>query len=321
MLRCFAAVITITVLSLALVPAEPAGAGRILVVSKAEQKLGIYDVESKKLLGTAPTGIDPREVAITPDGRTAYVSDFGDVKNTVSVFDIASRSARQPIPLTKAWGPHGLAVSPDGKTLFVTCEKSRAIVLVDVATGKERRKLSNSMSGSHMLTLSPDGKWMFVSNYVDDNISIFDATTGSLERHILVGDYPDGLAVTPDGKELWVTAHGSNDVTIINLETRKKDGVIPCRGTPARVGFTPDGKRAVVTCSSMGHVFVLDTADRSVVERISTGDTPYGLTFGGGHAWVANAGSSVVSRLDVDSLAVVDEIPVLETPTSIAYVE
>jgi YVTN family beta-propeller protein len=321
MLRCFTAVVIITVFAFGLITAEAAFAGQLLVVSRTEQKLAFYDVDSKKLLASAPTGIDPREVAVTPDGRTAFVSDFGDHKNTVSVFDVGSRSARPRIPIKKAWGPHGLAVSSDGKTLFVTCEKSRAIVLVDVATGRERRKFSNSMTGSHMLTLSPDDLWLFVVNTVDDNVTIYDAKNGALERHILVGDHPEGAAVTPDGKELWVTAQGSNAVTIVNLETRKKDGVIPCRGTPSRVGFTPDGARAVVTCASMGHVFVIDAADRSIVERIATGDTPYGLSIGGGYAWIANAGSSVVSQVDVDKLVVVGEMPVIDTPSGIVYVE
>ena len=54
-----------------------AWADTVVVVCKSEFQLALVDPATEKVLAKLPTGLGPHEVAISPDGRTAYVSNFG----------------------------------------------------------------------------------------------------------------------------------------------------------------------------------------------------------------------------------------------------
>src|SRR5262249_23748474 len=123
-------------LAVALLPAAPAGSpssaqpadappseGRLLVLNKKDATLQILDVPSYETLATIPVGREPHEVAVTPDGKKAYVSNVGD--RSVSVVDLGARRVARSIRADRLDVPHGLAVTPDGRSLLVTSEGSR----------------------------------------------------------------------------------------------------------------------------------------------------------------------------------------------------
>ena len=72
--------------------------------------------------GTAiPVGSDPFGIAITPDGKTAYVTNDGS--DTVTPIDTATNTPGTPIPVGSI--PDGIAITPDGKTAYVTNAAAR----------------------------------------------------------------------------------------------------------------------------------------------------------------------------------------------------
>ena len=95
----------------------------ILLVEESDNSLGIYDSVDGQEVGRVRLSLWPHEIAISPDGHTAYVSNFGlrdyDLNlgyagNAISVIDIANRvethrlyTAADGYPY---WGPHGVKV-------------------------------------------------------------------------------------------------------------------------------------------------------------------------------------------------------------------
>jgi YVTN family beta-propeller protein len=303
---------------------DSAMAGELLVVSKSERKLAFHDAQSGELLGTAPTGMDPREVVVTPDGSRAFVSDFGDVKNTISVFDVPGRSLIRRFEIKKYYGPHGLAITNDGKSLFVTLERSRTVARLDAATGKMLNAIRVGMRGSHYLALAPDNRWLYVANPSDDNITIIDVPGGSVDRHVLAGDYPEGMAVSPDGTELWIGVQGANQLVLMDVaETKKPIAEINCPGSPTRLEFTPDGSRVLVTCNAIDRVFVFDAKKRNLAGRVTSGATPYDLEIdpAGQFAYVGFAAGSRIGVLNLETLEFERDFETLEIPAGLAYVE
>jgi YVTN family beta-propeller protein len=69
---------------------------------------------------TAAIGTGPIGVAVTPDGRFAYVANGGNAgnSNTVSVIDVATNTVVGSVPVGN--GPFGVALTPDGKLAYVT---------------------------------------------------------------------------------------------------------------------------------------------------------------------------------------------------------
>src|SRR5215813_10907592 len=65
----------------------------LLVLNKNDATLSIIDPASGKTLGTVPTGEAPHELAVSTDGKLAFVANYGAQTpgNTISVIDLATR--------------------------------------------------------------------------------------------------------------------------------------------------------------------------------------------------------------------------------------
>jgi YVTN family beta-propeller protein len=79
--------------------------------------------------GTIAVGNRPLGVAVSPDGRRAYVSNY--VSGTVSVIDTANKAVIGTI--TVSGNPAGVAVSPDGRQAYITNDNSNTLSVVDTA--------------------------------------------------------------------------------------------------------------------------------------------------------------------------------------------
>jgi YVTN family beta-propeller protein len=298
-----------------------AQAGKLLVVSKTEQKVAWYDAESGKLLGDAPTGKGPGQLAVTPDGRTAFVSDFEDIDNTVSVYDVSMMKLADKIKIPRVWGPHGMDITRDGRFLYVTCEKSGAIAVIDVAKREVVRNIKTSMKGAHMLRLSPDDKALYVANLYAGNVSIFHAETGELDRHLFAGQRPEAMDVSPDGKELWVADLTDRGLHVIDLEAREVAEKLECTGTPARLRFSPDGAHVFVTRTQANRVRVFDARTRKDIADIETGKKPHAIAMdaAGNRVFISNGHSNTVSVINLETLELEREFPVMKLPVALAY--
>ena len=120
----------------------------LVVLNKSDHEAVLVDPGTLKPVAKLSTGRGPHEVAVSPDGRLAYVSNYGmygvfregqrvnEPGNTLSVLDLEKRTVRDTFDLGSYAKPHGIAVSRDGKHLWVTCEDSQAVLELDAATGK-----------------------------------------------------------------------------------------------------------------------------------------------------------------------------------------
>jgi YVTN family beta-propeller protein len=96
----------------------------------------VIETTGKTVLTTikAEMARGPNGVAITPDGKHAYVANVNS--NTVSVIDAASNTVVMgtgfPIPV--GTGPIGVAVTPDGKHVYVANNLSANVSVIDTAT-------------------------------------------------------------------------------------------------------------------------------------------------------------------------------------------
>ena len=81
-----------------------------------------------------PVGKRPYGVAITPDGKHAYVTDFvGGDGDTVSVITTATGAVSAPITVGK--GPVEVAITPDGKHAYVANSGDGTVSVITTATG------------------------------------------------------------------------------------------------------------------------------------------------------------------------------------------
>src|SRR3954468_5727420 len=105
------------VAALVLAPCGPASARELWIVSDQAKAVTVFDSATNTIVGgPIAVGNDPRAIAFSLDGKTAYVANKGD--NTLSVIDTQTKTAKTPFALG-SFKPDAVAVSPDGTRILV----------------------------------------------------------------------------------------------------------------------------------------------------------------------------------------------------------
>lgn len=112
--------------------------------------------------------------------------------------------------------PREISVSSDGRWLYVVCEQSDQLLVVNAIT----EKVEARVDVGHIprgLALSPDEKWVYVASSWTDKISVIDRSKMQVVRELTAGFEPTGLAVDHTGNALYAANRISNDISVIDL--------------------------------------------------------------------------------------------------------
>ncbi|MCD9033288.1 YncE family protein [Luteimonas sp. Y-2-2-4F] len=251
-----------------LLAAAPAWAqGELLVGNKAADTVWRLSLDDGRRLAETATGAAPHEIAVSPDGRTAVVSEYGHDVPGASLTAIAlDGGAPRAIDLGAHRRPHGLRYAPDGR-LFATAEAGGALLCVDVAAGRVGRAYEVGEGVGHMVALSRDGATAYVSKIRAGSVVRVDLAGGRrLERP--AGDGAEGIEVAPDGS-VWVTNRAADTVTVHDPGTLAVRATLPSPGFPIRVAFTPDGRHALVTNARAATLAVFDAVTHAPVATVA----------------------------------------------------
>jgi YVTN family beta-propeller protein len=285
---------------------------QILVTGTDSHNLTAYTLEGGKLRkrGVLPVPFEPRGVAISPDGRTAYVAQ--STAHTVAVIDLLALRITDRISVGR-W-PRYLTLSPNGKRLAVGANGDGGVSVVDTAAKKMLFQEDFSALNFGQMHASHDGKFAYVpwTVYRINPITQSNIREGwvlatriarvrldeKLRREAIsldprgeaVSD-PHGLALSPDEQWMVCAASGTHELLVyrlaglpfqdyggpgdhINAQLLKdKDRFyrIPLGGRPMMVRFGGDGKTVYVANYLLNSVQVVDIHERKVVRTIELG--------------------------------------------------
>jgi YVTN family beta-propeller protein len=335
-LQCAAACVLLGVIPAAAAQVQ----GALLVVTKQSHALAIVDATTLQVLARVPVGEDPHEVTVGPDGKTAYVSNYGEgTLHTLAVVDLAGQKAMPPIDLTPLRGAHGLMLHQ--QTLWFTAEGSKALGTFNPATGRIETVLGTGQDKTHLVWVSRDGRKIVASNAGSGTMSIFDriqskpvtvpgappepsSYTASSWKHTLipVGQAAEGFAVSPDEREVWV---GNDDGTlsIIDLSAEKVATTVTADTRGAnRLKFTSDGRLILVTTHTGKNLVVIDSHTRKVVKRIpieQRGASGIQVEPDGRRAFIACPRDHYVAVVDLRRLSMTGTIDAGREPDGLAW--
>ena len=186
--------------------------------------------------GTAGTPITvgpmPMAIAITPDGKTAYVANEGS--NTVTPITVATGTAGTPITVGST--PDAIAITPNGQTAYVANEGSRTVTPITVATGTAGTPIPVG-NAPVAIAITPDGQTAYVVNTSSDSVTPITVATGTAGTPITVGLAPEGIAITPDGTTAYVVSNSASTDTPITIPITVASNTA---GTPIPIGSYPD---------------------------------------------------------------------------------
>lgn len=136
--------------------------------------------------------------------------------------------------------PIEMAFSPDGSRLYVLCQQSDELRVLDVAT----HRVIGKVGVGHIprgLALSYDSRRIYVTNSWDDTVSVIDA-----EKLQTVATWPvaaEPSSVLEDGKHLFVANRISSDVAVLNSETGEEEKRLVAGRGASYLATSPDGRR------------------------------------------------------------------------------
>jgi len=163
------------VLAAALQAAEtPSNA--LLVLEKAQNSLVIVDPANLTIVARVPVGDDPHEVAVSDDGKTAYISNYGGGRggggSTIAVVDLVAQRPLAPIELGALRAPHGLAFA--GGKLYFTAEGAKVVGRYDPSTRLIDWVMGTGQNRTHMVTVARDLRTVFTSNVSSSTVSVIE---------------------------------------------------------------------------------------------------------------------------------------------------
>ena len=153
-------------------------------------------------------GGSPHWIAFSHAGRKLFASFKS--KDAVAVIDTNTRRVAGTIQVLH--GAEGIAVTPDGDTLFVCAHEKGMVHVIDARTHALHRTLAihGAPSAAHQLhrvRVSPNGRYVCVSSHVDNFAAVYDAAT----LHQIAGfdtpKAPMGFGFAADGKHAYLCCH------------------------------------------------------------------------------------------------------------------
>lgn len=312
--------------------AQSTSPNALLVLAKQDSILDMVDPVSLKVLARLPAGPDPHEVVASPDGRTAYISNYGfGAYHTLTVVDLAARKVLPIVDLGPLRGPHGLSFA--GGKVWFTAEAAKAIGSYDPRTGKVDWIMGTGQNRTHMIYVFPDLNRIITSNVSSATVSILEKTSNHARMGPPQGDWnqtvvpvgrgSEGFDVSRDGRQIWVANAQDGTVSIIDLASEKVAETLAANVKGAnRLKFTPDGKLVFISSLSSPYLAVFDAATRREVKKVKIGHGAAGIEMqpDGSRAYVACSPDGYVAVIDLHSLEVVGRIEAGRGPDGLAWV-
>jgi DNA-binding beta-propeller fold protein YncE len=203
-------------------PADPEYVGvkgaTVVVVSGRAGAVSLLAWPSLRLRAVLHGFGQPHLVAFSPKGNWAYVTD--DERGQLDVINLATQRVVSRIYV----GPlaHHLAVSPDGRRLWIALsESARTIVVVDLSHPAQPRVSGRFDPGFavHDLEFSPNGKDVWATGAATPRVGVFDAANHRLLFSVTAASGPQHVAFA--GRYAYIASGYGSSIEQVNASTGK----------------------------------------------------------------------------------------------------
>ncbi len=313
----------------------------LIVLNKSDATASLVDLKTRNVVATLPTGNGPHEVAVSPDGHTAVIANYGDKEagHTLTLIDLAKARTIGDVDLGLYTRPHGISFTGSPNEIIVTAEDQQTVLKVDILKHKVTAAIPTEQKLSHMLVVDVQRKHAFVSNIGADIVTVLDLAQNKKMADIPTEGGPEGIDYSHLNNELWVANRSSNSLAVLDASTFKVKIVLPTGSFPIRVKFTPDDKRVLVTNAREGSLIVFDAKTKKIIRTINfpkgnmdnagkmfgeafkDSSVPIGIALDpkANHAFIAHASLDQISILDLEEFKLIGSITAGREPDGMAY--
>jgi YVTN family beta-propeller protein len=133
--------------------------------------VSLVDAQSLTELAVIPMGVNPHALSLSLNGKFLYVTV--EQGNEVVIVRTNSRDVKSRRRTGRI--PHGMRLSPDGKTLWTVDIGSRTATLLKSKNGKRVAQVSlGDTAAPHAIAFSPDGRRAYVTDLASNELIVLD---------------------------------------------------------------------------------------------------------------------------------------------------
>jgi YVTN family beta-propeller protein len=176
----------------------------VLVSNWCSYDLKVISVETQKTVKTIKIGRYPRGIAVSNDGKTAYVAEMGG--NRIHVVNLDDFSVSY-IPIGS--NPRAIVLSPDNSMMYVTMNLSGKVASWNLSTNKAGKTVKTGKA-ARSLAISDDGSALFVVNFVSDTVSKVRTSDMKTVQTLKVCNEPIGITFDAPTQRTWVACYGGS---------------------------------------------------------------------------------------------------------------
>jgi YVTN family beta-propeller protein len=236
----------------------------------------------------------PVELAVTPNGRYAYVSNY-------SMYGSGFGGEGTDDCYQNQFGPSFL-------------------YRIDVA----KLKIDDAIQVGPVpkyVAITPDGRFVLVSNWCGYDLSIVSTRLARQVKKLPLGPYPRGIAIAPNGKNAYIAVMGSTNIARLDLQTWKISWLYGVGSGPRHLVVSPKGRWLYATLNGEGTVAKIDLRRGTVVRKVTTGSAPRSMAISpdGKALYVVNYFSNTVSKVRTGDMRVLQNVSVNSSPIGITY--
>lgn len=264
--------------------------------------INLYTVIVNRTVTTITAGYSPAFIAITPDGKTAYVANNNNLGvingDTVTVINLETNTVITTISDVSFDEPYSVTINANGSKAYVTNSNSTTISIIDTATNTITGVITG-FDGPSGMAITPDGSTAYVPNYRSfagvgsgngTTVRVVNLTTNTIVGPAITVDRaPASLAITPDGSSVYVICYVQGlmydgTISIIQTSNNTVIGNIDGFFGPFNIIIRPDGQYAYVTNFGNNNfdpvgttVSVVDLTKNVITKNFTVGTQPAGI--------------------------------------------
>jgi YVTN family beta-propeller protein len=304
----------------------------LLVANQGDHTLSLVDPAAGKQIAAVPVGgVTGHEVAVSPDGKLAYVPIYGDSGvgragtdgTSMAVIDLAARKVVRTVDFGHGVRPHLPVYDSATGKLYVTTELDKAITVIDPETMKIEGQIPTGAEQSHMMVLSPDGKRAYTANVGPGSVSVLDLVGRQTVAVIPVSEKVQRISMSRDGAMVFTADQVKPRMAVIDTATNKVKSWIDLPAVGYGSAVTLDGHWLLVQMATLKQVAAIDLGTMKVARTVDVGGGTGEILINpdGKVAYVSCPADGTVAEIDLANWKVLKVIAAGQKADGLAWVK
>jgi YVTN family beta-propeller protein len=242
-----------------------------------------------------------------------YVSNISG--NNVAVIDTTTHTKVATISVPGY--PSGLAVTPDGSSVYVACQNNGTVAVLSTASNAVVASIPVGTTPIQ-LAITPNGAQAYVVVRGLNQVAVIDTVSKTVIGTIGVGNRPSAVTFSPDGSKAYVANNSDGTVSVIATASRTVTNTFAANAGPSGVAVLPNGN--VYVSNQSANTVTVHDSNGNLLTTIGGFTSPNWVAAApnGTRVLVTNGNGKSVGVIDTSSNTLMAAITVGNIPTSVA---